>query len=48
MMRIFHVKVTINGEVLEYDTNSEEELMKDLKTYNQNNSPYSVSRRDVA
>ena len=47
MMRVFHVKVIINGESLEYDTNSEEELMKDITTYNANGAPYSVSRRNV-
>ena len=48
-MRIYHVKVTINGEPLEYDVQSNEELKKDIETYIKNGFlDFSVSRRDVA
>lgn len=46
MLKIFHVKAVINGQPLEYDVQSEEELMKDKATYDKNGIPYSVSRRD--
>ena len=49
VMRIYHVKVTINGEPLEYDVQSNEELKKDIETYIKNGFlDFSVSRRDVA
>lgn len=47
MMRIYHVKAEIGGELHEYDVQSEEELMKDKETYDKNGIPYSVSRRNV-
>ena len=46
-MRIYHVKAKIGEETVEYDVQSEEELMKDKRTYDRNGIPYSVSRRDV-
>lgn len=45
-MRIYHVIAKIGGERLEYDVQSEEELMKDKEIYDKNGIPYSVSRRD--
>lgn len=45
-MKVYHIKVEINGEPREYDTSSEGELMMDLQSYNANGFPYSVSRRD--
>lgn len=45
MMRIYHVWACINGQETEYDVQSEEELMKDVETYQKNEIPYSVTRR---
>ena len=45
-MRIYHVKAEINGERVEYDVQSDEELEKDVETYKKNGFPYEVARRD--
>ena len=45
-MRIYHVKATINRQETEYDVQSEEELEKDIRAYQKNDIPYSVSRRE--